>query len=453
MTTVYTKQQRIAKLAGERPGMAFTTLAHHIDLDWLKEAFLQVRRDGAAGVDNQTWEEYAREWEGNLTGLLDRLKSGSYFAPPVRRVHIPKGDGSQTRPIGIPTIEDKTLQRAIVMLLEPIYEPQFKDWSFGFRPGRSAHDALAYLWEQANACRVKVILEVDIKAFFDTIPHGQLREVVGQRVRDGVVLRVIGKWLNAGVMEKGQISYSEEGTPQGGVISPLLANIYLHEVLDEWFATTVKPRLKGLAFMVRYADDFVMGFECQEDAQRVYEVLPKRLAKYGLSHHPEKTRKVDFARPGTTRNGPKKPADEQPPKDDDPHGGHPGRFDFLGFTHYWGRALSGGYVIKRKTSKQRLNRAIKRVGQWCCEHRHLPMLEQCQRLKSKLNGHYNYYGITGNGASLSSFAYAVKRLWHKWLNRRDRSGSLLWERFAAMLQGAYRLPSPRIVHSVYAAKQ
>ena len=450
MTTVYTKQQRIAKLAKERPGLAFTTLAHHIDLDWLKEAFMQVRRDGATGVDNQTWQEYAQNWEENLTGLLNRFKSGGYSAPPVRRVHIPKGDGSQTRPIGIPTIEDKTLQRAIVMLLEPIYEQQFKDCSFGFRPGRSAHDALDYLWKQANACRVRVILDVDIKAFFDTIPHGQLREVVRQRVTDGVVLKVIGKWLNAGVMEAGQISYSEEGTPQGGVISPLLANIYLHEVLDEWFESVVKPRLKGRAFMVRYADDFVMGFEDNEDAQRVYQVLPKRLAKYGLSHHPEKTRWVDFD-PSSPRDKGSKPSTgerEQRDKKDQPPGDSPGAFDFLGFTHYWGKSLRGRDVIKRKTSKKRLQRAITRISQWCCKYRHKPVWEQHSKLKSKLQGHYNYYGIICNSLSLSRYARAVQGLWFKWLNRRERRPSLSIEKYKAMLEGACRLPPPRIVHHI-----
>ena len=448
MASVYTKQQRIAKLAKEHPGMVFTTLAHHIDMDWLKEAFLQVRRDGAVGVDDQTWQDYAQNWEENLPSLLNRFKSGGYFAPPVRRVHIPKGDGTKTRPIGIPTIEDKILQRAIVMLLEPIYEHQFKDWSFGFRPGRKAHEALAYLWKQAGACRVSVILDVDIKAFFDTIPHSKLREVVGHRVRDGVVLRVIGKWLKAGVMEDGEISYSEDGTPQGGVISPILANLYLHEVLDEWFLSMVKPRLKGRAFMVRYADDFIMGFEKAEDARGVYTVLPKRLAKYGLSPHPEKTRLVDFARPVQGTKRPSQPTKEPTTGRDNTSGESPGTFDFLGFTHYWGKSRWGRNVIKRKTAKDRLKRAIGKISLWCCENRHRPMEEQWQRLKKKLQGHYGYYGITCNSLSLSRFACAVVELWHKWLNRRDRQKSLGWERFGAMLRSVYRLPAPRIVHFI-----
>jgi len=453
MQDVYTKQQRIAQLAKEDPGRVLTTLAHHIDMEWLKEAFKRVRKDGATGVDNQTWQDYAQNWEENLTGLLNRFKSGSYQAPPVRRVHIPKGEGAETRPIGIPTIEDKTLQRAVVMLLEPVYEQQFKDWSFGFRRGRGAHQALEYLWKANQECNVRVILDVDIRAFFDSIPHGKLREVLCQRVRDGVVIRVIGKWLNAGVMEAGEVSYAEDGTPQGGVISPILANIFLHEVLDEWFASTVKGWLKGRAFMVRYADDFVMGFEHEQDAQRVYKVLPKRLAKFGLSHHPEKTRLVSFARPVMNRTGTKQSTTEGEPKAEDPHGGNPGRFDFLGFTHYWGLSLKGRYVVKRKTSKKRLSRAIKRISQWCREHRHRPVREQWVTLTSKLKGHYAFYGITSNWVSLTQFLQAVERQWFKWLARRDRTRSLNWKRFGAMLRGPFRLPSPRIVHSIYAAKQ
>jgi RNA-directed DNA polymerase len=296
--------------------------------------------------------------------------------------------------------------------------------------------------------RVKVILDVDIKAFFDTIPHGQLREVVRQRVTDGVVLKVIGKWLNAGVMEAGQISYAEEGAPQGGVVSPMLANIYLHGALDEWFGSVVKPRLKGRAFMARYADDFVMGFEYEEDARRVYEVLPKRLAKYGLSLHPEKTRVVDFGPPVPSTKGSEQFTEEQGSKKDQPPGGSPGGFDFLGFTHYWGKSLRGRAVIKRKTSKKRLQRAITRISQWCRKYRHKPIREQHQKLKSKLQGHYNYYGIMCNSLSLSRYARAVEEQWYKWLNRRERKPSLSIKRFEAMLGGTYRLPPPRVMHQI-----
>jgi group II intron reverse transcriptase/maturase len=251
--TVSTKLERIAKLAREMPQAALTTLAHHIDIDWLREAYRRTRKNGATGVDRQTAAEYAGNLEVNLRLLLERAQSGSYVAPPVRRVHIPKGDGSQTRPIGIPTFEDKVLQRAVAMVLEAIYEQSFMDCSYGFRPGRSAHQALRLVQSQTVKMAGRWVLEIDIRKFFDTLDQRQLRDIV--RVRDGVLLRLISKWLNAGVMENGAIEYPEAGTPQGGVISPLLANIYLHEVLDDWFVRQVAPRLVGRAVLVRYADD------------------------------------------------------------------------------------------------------------------------------------------------------------------------------------------------------
>ena len=278
---VSTKQLQIAELAATRPEESFTSLNHYLDMDWMKEAYRRTRRESASGVDGQTMEEYGKELESNLQERIGLAKSGRYHAPPVRRVHIPKGDGKETRPIGIPTCQDKVLQRAITMLLEPIYEQEFKEFSFGFRPGRSAHDGLEYLWKQCMDNQVRWIVDVDIRSYFDTLDHAKLREIVSQRVRDGVVRRLIDKWLKAGVMEAGELSYREKGTPQGGVVSPILSNIYLHEVLDKWFAHEVKARLKGRAFLVRYADDFVMGFECEQDAQRVYAVLPTGVMEAG----------------------------------------------------------------------------------------------------------------------------------------------------------------------------
>ena len=294
-TTVSTKLERIAKLARAMPQEALTTLAHHIDIDWLREAYRCTRKDGATGIDRQTADQYASNLEVNFRSLLERAKSGSYVAPPVRRVHIPKaGDGSQTRPIGIPTFEDKVLQRAVAMVLEAVYEQSFLDCSYGFRPGRSAHQALRVVQGQTVKMAGKWVLEVDIRNFFGTLNHCHLRDIVRKRVRDGVLLRLIGKWLNAGVMEDGAIQYPEAGTPQGGVVSPILANVYLHEVLDEWFAREVVPRLAGRAILVRYADDIVIIFEHERDARGVLDVLPKRLAKYSLTLHPEKTRLIDF---------------------------------------------------------------------------------------------------------------------------------------------------------------
>ena len=268
-TTVSTKLGRIAKLAREMPQAALTTLAQHIDIDWLREAHRRTRKDGATGVDRQTAYEYAKNLEENLRSLLERAKSGSYVASPVRRVHIAKaGDGSQTRPIGIPTFEDKVLQRAVTMVLEGVYEQSFLDCSYGFRPGRSAHQALRVVQGQTVKMAGKWVLELDIRKFFETLDHCHLRNIVRKRVRDGVLLRLIDKWLKAGVMEDGAIKYPEAGTPQGGVVSPILANIYLHEVLDEWFMRQVAPRLVGRAVLIRYADDAVIIFEQEEDAQR-----------------------------------------------------------------------------------------------------------------------------------------------------------------------------------------
>ncbi len=383
---VSTKQQRIAQLARQSPEMGFTSLAHLIDIDWLKEAFDRTRKDGAVGVDGQDGKDYAADLEGNLQSLLERAKSGTYQAPPVRRVHIPKaGSATETRPLGIPTFEDKVLQRAVVMVLEALYEQDFKDCSYGFRPGRSAHQALDSLWKQTMAMGGGWIVEVDIRKFFDTIDHGHLRDFLKRRVRDGVLLRLIGKWLNAGVLEDGCVTHPETGSPQGGVVSPMLSNIFLHYVLDEWFEREVQPRLKGRSFLIRYADDFVMGFTCEEDARRVMDVLPKRFEKYGLTIHPDKTRLVPFERPGIDRDGAS--SESRTP---------PGTFDLLGFTHYWARSRNGNWVVKRKTSGSRFRRGLHALSDWCRVNRHLPMEEQHRTLSQKLRGHFAYYGITGN---------------------------------------------------------
>ena len=297
---VSTKQERIAALAKQSPEMAFTSLAYLMDIDWLKEAYRRTRKDGAVCVDGVTAEEYEQDLEENLHSLLDRAKSGTYQAPPVRRVHIPKGGSStETRPLGIPTLEDKLLQRAVVMLLEPIYEQDFLDCSYGFRPGRSAHQALKSFRDQTMDCQPKGgwVLEVDIRKFFDNLEHRRLRHFLQLRVRDGVLLRLIDKWLKAGVMEDGNVSYPDSGSPQGGVVSPLISNVFLHYVLDQWFEKEVKPRLNKSAFLIRYADDFVIGFRDHRDAQRVMEVIPKRLGKYGLADHPTKTKLVRFLPP------------------------------------------------------------------------------------------------------------------------------------------------------------
>jgi RNA-directed DNA polymerase len=428
---ISTKLQRIAELAGEAPERAFLSLAHHIDIELLREAYRRTRKNGAPGIDGQTAEQYEANLEENLQSLLGRFKSGRYQAPPVRRVYIPKGDGSKTRPIGIPTFEDKVLQRAVAMVLTAVYEQDFLDCSYGFRPERSAHQALNELWHEVMKMGGGWVYEVDIQNFFEELDHGHLRSFLDRRVRDGVLRRMIDKWLKAGVMEEGRQSYPESGTPQGGVISPLLANVYLHEVLDTWFEKEVRPRLKGRACLIRYADDVVMAFELEQDAVRVVEVLVKRLARFGLRLHPEKSRLVRFQRP---QRG------AQPSRQE-----RPGTFDLLGFTHYWGKARNGSWALKRKTSKDRMRRSLKRVREWCREHRHYPRPWVHEQLSLKLRGYYNYYGISGNFEALKKFQQRLAAIWWRWLNRRSQRKSVTWERFWDYIK-RNPLPRPVITH-------
>jgi group II intron reverse transcriptase/maturase len=408
---------------------AFASLHHVLDLDWMLEAYRTTRKDGAAGVDGVTAAEYAETLEANLLALLDRIKSGRHQAPPVRRSYIPKADGTQ-RPLGIPTFEDKVAQRAIAMLLEAIYEQDFLPCSYGFRPGRSAHDAVHDLRTALMTQGMRWVLDIDIKRYFDTIPHDQLRDCLDRRVADGVVRRMIDKWLKAGVLESGSLSYATEGTPQGGVISPLLANIYLHYVLDEWAAVVVAPRLKGRHILVRYADDLVMAFEDHLDARRVFRALGQRLNRYGLTLHPEKSRFIDFRfrRPGGQR--------------------HPATsgttFDFLGFTHVWGRSLKGKNVVRQVTAKGRFARALSAVSEWCQHNRHQSIQRQHAHLSAMLRGHYGYYGITGNGRRIRWYLHQVERIWKKWLSRRGRHGNFRWNRLRELLR-RHPLPPTRIM--------
>jgi RNA-directed DNA polymerase len=423
---VSTRLERIAKLASDSPSMVISTLAHHINIDLLEEACRRVRKDGALGVDGQRAQEYAVNLRENLQSLLNRAKSGTYRAPPVRRVHIPKGNGKETRPLGIPTYEDKILQCAVAMVLGAVYEQDFLDCSYGFRPGRSAHQLLENLFSMTTLVRGGWIIEIDIRKYFDSISHEQLIEIVRQRVTDGVLIRLIGKWLNAGVLEHGQLSKPDAGTPQGGVISPLLANIFLHTVLDKWFEQDVKPRLVDRGQLFRYADDAVLVFANESDARRVFEVLPKRFEKYGLALHPDKTRLIEFRRPDRRTD------------DDDPKG--PATFDLLGFTHYWGMSRSNKWVVKRKTAKDRFRRALQRVSMWCRTFMHHKIIDQHRILSMKLRGHFEYFGITGNCEALERFKHEIERVWFRRLRRRSQRASLSWERFNRMLK---RWPLPR----------
>ncbi|MBK9369336.1 MAG: group II intron reverse transcriptase/maturase [Deltaproteobacteria bacterium] len=430
---ISTRQRRIAELARHLRGKPLHALSRHIDESWMREAYRRTRKDGAVGVDGETGAKFAVDLEANLRGLRDRALSGRYRAPPVRRVLIPKGDGKKTRPIGITTFEDKVLQRAVVMALEPVYEEEFTDFSYGFRRGRSAHDALRDLQHQLWKMGGGVVLELDIQSFFDQMNRGLLQQILRQRVTDGVLLRLIGKWLHAGVMEDGRLSQPESGTPQGGVISPLLANIYLHEVFDGWWIREVLPRLGGEAHAFRYADDIVIVFANERDARRVMEVLPKRFGRFGLTLHPEKTRLAPFQRPRTPL-GAKMTV-------------KPGSFDFLGLTQYWTRSRKGQWMPKQKTARSRLGRALKSIALWCRKAHHRPVVEQAKTLGKKLRGHYAYFGVTGNYRALGQFFQEVKRIWRGWLCRRSQRGRLSWEGFHVLLK-RNPLPPPIAVHSL-----
>lgn len=434
LDNVSTRLQRIAQLAREDRTRVLVSLAHHIDMDLLREAYRRTRKDGAPGVDGLMAAAYGENLEENLQSLLDRFKSGRYKAPPVRRVYIPKGsDPSKMRPLGVPTFEDKVLQRAVAMVLEAVYEQDFLDCSYGFRPGRSAHQAIRTLREGLMEMNGGWVLEADIEGFYDNLDPRQLRGFLDQRVRDGVLRRTLDKWLSAGVLEEGTLSHPETGTPQGGVISPLLSNIYLHKVLDEWFEAEVKPRLHGQALLIRFADDFVLVFQLERDARRVLDVLSKRFARYGLRLHPDKTRLLRFERPG------KPEPDEAQPNE------RTRSFDFLGFTHYWEKSRRGNWAVKRKTASDRSTRFLRKLNLWCQGNRHAPVAWQHTQILSKLRGHYGYYGITGNSRSLNSLHHWAKRIWRKWLSRRSRKSNLTWERFNLLLE-RYPLPNPRVCH-------
>ena len=424
-----TKRHWIAELARRKLGAVLYSLNHAIDFEWMREAYLQTRRDGATGIDGATAADYEANLGANLRDLLERIKSGRYHAPPVRRTYIPKADGTQ-RPLGIPTFEDKIAQRAVAMVLEAVYEQDFLPCSYGFRPGRSAHQALRELYGAATRLGQYWVIEVDIRKYFDSISHSHLRAILDRRVTDGVIRRMIDKWLKAGVLEEGLLRLATEGPPQGGVISPMLANIFLHHVPDAWFEKEVRPRMTGPCTLVRFADDFVMTFKNRHDAKRVMAVLGKRLGRFGLTLHPDKTRFIDFRpeRPDGTH------ADCAAPP-----------FDFLGFTHTWTKSQKGKNVVRQRTAKSRLARALGAINDWCRNNRHQPLTDQQQRLSAKLVGHYAYYGITGNIVQLGRYFHQTARLWRKWLARRTRAHALTWDNFNAILE-RYPLPKPRIVH-------
>jgi len=410
---------RIAELAKEDRERKFSSIAHLLTVEALQEAFGDLRKDASAGVDRVTYSEYATEVRENLEALHDRLRHGQYRAQPLRRIYIPKEDGRQ-RPISIPSLEDKIVQKAAADLLNAIYEQDFLDCSYGFRPGRGPQDALDEVGRVICRRPISTILEADISGYFDAIVRSLLIEMIEKRVSDGTILRLIGKWINVGVIEEGRLLVSETGTGQGQVISPLLANIYLHYVLDKWFETVVRPRLKGEAYEIRFADDFILCFQYREDAEKVLDVLEKRFAKYGLTLHPDKTRLMAFGRKALAQS-------------EKPGGPKSGTFDFLGFTHIGKRSRKGNFTIHVRTMRKRLRRSLQAVTAWCREHRHDPVDEQQKALNRKLRGHYQYYGRSTNFRSLLEFSDRVRKIWQKWLNRRSRGNPLNWPAFQQLL--------------------
>jgi RNA-directed DNA polymerase len=408
------------------PNFVFLSLAHLVDEVALTRAFHRIRKDAAVGVDGITKEEYGQELESRVRDLHQRLRTMRWRHQPIRRVHIPKEKG-KSRPIGISSFEDKIVQEALREILEVLYEPLFRDLSYGFRKGRSAHDALRALDQVLYRGEGTWILELDVQSYFDSIDRKKLLEMLRERVVDGSLLRLIGKCLHVGVLDGEEYSEPGEGTAQGSVLSPVLGNIYLHHVLDVWFERDVLPRLRGKAHLVRYADDGVITFEREDDARRVMGVIAKRFERYGLKLHPEKTRVVRFERP----------------RRDDPAGKGPGTFDFLGFTHYWCRSRAGYWVPGHKTRKARRRRFIMAVAEWCRRHRHLDVQEQRAALTRRLVGHFNYFGVNGNVAGIRDVANACKVVWRKWLNRRSQRSRLNWTRFGDLLQ-AYPLPKARV---------
>jgi RNA-directed DNA polymerase len=432
---VTTKLRRIAEKARKEPSFRFTSLYHLMNEEHLRGCFQRLRKNAAAGIDNLTKEMYAENLDANLNGLVERLHRMAYRPQPVRRKYIPKPGSDKQRPLGIPCIEDKLVQAGLVRILEAIYEQDFLGDSYGFRPGRSCHQALRALSDTVENGAVNHIVEADIKGFFDHVNQEWLMKFLAHRIGDRRVLRMVKRFLKAGVAEDGNVTVSDEGTPQGGVISPLLANIYLHYVLDLWFEKVFRRSCTGTARLIRYADDFVVCFQYQLDAERFRRELRTRLEKFGLEVEPTKTRVVEFGR-YAVQNAKAK-------------GERPGTFDFLGFTHYCSTRRNGtGFRMKRVTARKRFTAKLEAFKEWLKKARTLKTAELWETAKAKLGGHYAYYGVTDNLPGIKRFAAEAEKLLFKWLNRRGKRNCLSWTKFCEMLK-RFPLPQPRIKVSMF----
>ena len=428
--SVETKLHRIAEKARNEPGFKFTSLYHLLDEELLRECFKRLRKDAAAGIDEMTKELYAANLEANLLNLIDRLHRMAYIPQPVRRKYIPKPGSTKQRPLGIPCFEDKLVQAGLVRILQAVYEEDFIEDSYGFRPARSCHKALIALSDTVEDNPVNYIVEADIKGFFDNVNQEWLLKFLAHRIEDKRIQRMVKRFLKAGVAEDGSVTVSDEGTPQGGVISPLLANIYLHYVLDLWFEKVFRKSCTGYARLIRYADDFVVCFQYKSEAEKFRNALGERLDKFGLEVEPTKTRVLEFGRFAVEHAAKR--------------GTKPETFDFLGLTHYCGRSRNGKrFRMKRVTARKRFAAKLRVFKEWLKKARIMKTKDLWEIAKAKLRGHYNYYGVTDNLRGIERFGHEVKMLLFKWLNRRGKRHCLNWERFDVMLK-RFPLPIPRI---------
>ncbi len=435
MKTKLAKIARIEEIAKEKPQEKVTSLAHLLDEAMLQECHRALKGNKVPGIDQVTKEEYGANLEASLAALVVKMKRKSYRPQPVRRAYIPKPGSKEKRPLGIPNYEDKLVQMGLTKILNAIYEQDFLDLSYGFRPNRSCHDALKALNNIIETKKINYIVDADIKGFFDNVDHAWMMKFLEHRVTDPSIHRLIKRRLKAGCMEGTEYHKTEQGTPQGGAISPLLANIYLHYALDLWFEGIYKETCRGDAYMIRYADDFVCCFQTQEDAKRFYIELQERLGKFNLAIAEEKSKIIEFGRfaaAGCSKRGK----------------GKPDTFDFLGFTHYCSKSQRGKFRVKRKTSRKKYHAKIKQIKEWIRNNRNTPIAEQVKSLRLKLLGHYRYYGITDNYRAIRNYQDSVYRLWYKWLNRRSQRKGFNWDKFCLFCQ-LNRLPNPKIYVNIY----
>ncbi len=429
-----TKLSLIAGHARRDRSFRFTSLAHLLDVEYLRYCYNSLNRNKAVGIDDVSWQEYGVDLEANLERLVTKLKRNKFKPKPARRVYIPKND-RETRPLGISALENKIVERGITWILESIYEQDFSDCSYGFRPKRSCHRALKSLNDLIMFQPVNHIVEADIKGFFDNVEHDKLMEFIRIRISDTALLNIIEKFLEAGYVDEGLLVRSDKGTPQGSILSPMLANIFLHYVLDEWFETTVKSHVKGYCELVRYADDFVCVVRYEEDARKIEKTLKNRFNKYGLEIHPTKSRNMTFGR-YERENAIKQ-------------GRKANTFDFLGFTHYCDKSRRGNFKLGRKTSSKKFKTKCREMNDWLKDIRNqFKTKEWWKVLEAKLRGHYQYYGVSENSIGIIKFYKLTLRMVKKWLNRRSQKRKMNWAKFTEYLNH-YPLPKPRIVHSFY----